>query len=403
MNKVDFELENKGAKVANLKNGKKASKMSSTTIKTEAQKKAGSSVAPTMLSKQWQQLLAFQVMAIVSAEGKKQNQKDLNHTALVLYEKQVKLLVKKVGYYTHIEEFKIGDITEDQMMRTKGLDNFLSGEKIWRKGKDLVCSFEKYLAMDGVRALLKKHSKVLTNLQEEKEESSPSSTSSQDVIEATFEADSGDSDGANFLNELLQISQPTDNDVQVVLAPTAITVEYLIVKYFFVFADMCGYTTRVTSERNVVVRYIFPEQVKNVSRSELEMKRKMVLAQESLAAIDGLKELKERKNEQLKDFVASLSCISNQMDMCMKSLEKFELLGFNESDKEQLKTKIRELMVTQDQLRVQYDFVKHQCNVEREELEKKRKASTDLQFSSTTQSYSKKKTPTKQRNSFMPN
>ena len=171
MNKVDFELENKGAKVANLKNGKKASKMSSTTIKTEAQKKAGSSVAPTMLSKQWQQLLAFQVMAIVSAEGKKQNQKDLNHTALVLYEKQVKLLVKKVGYYTHIEEFKIGDITEDQMMRTKGLDNFLSGEKIWRKGKDLVCSFEKYLAMDGVRALLKKHSKVLTNLQEEKEES----------------------------------------------------------------------------------------------------------------------------------------------------------------------------------------------------------------------------------------
>ena len=37
-----------------------------------------------------------------------------------------------------------------------------------------------------------------------------------------------------------------------------------------------------------------------------ERKRKLAVAQESLEAIDALKDLKERKNEQLKDFVASL-------------------------------------------------------------------------------------------------
>ena len=57
---------------------------------------------------------------------------------------------------------------------------------------------EKYLALEAVRTLLKKHSKVLNNLQEEDKES-PSSTSKPDEIDTTFEADSGDSDGKKFL------------------------------------------------------------------------------------------------------------------------------------------------------------------------------------------------------------
>ena len=88
-----------------------------TTVKTEAQKKE----AASMLSKQWQQFVAFQVMAIVTAEGKTQQDKDLHTTALALYKKQAQLLVKKVGYYTHIDEFNVGDITVEQMDRTKGL------------------------------------------------------------------------------------------------------------------------------------------------------------------------------------------------------------------------------------------------------------------------------------------
>ena len=38
-------------------------------IKTEAQKKEASSVAPTMLSKLWQQVISFQVMAVLTASS----------------------------------------------------------------------------------------------------------------------------------------------------------------------------------------------------------------------------------------------------------------------------------------------------------------------------------------------
>ena len=65
--------------------------------------------------------------------------------------------------------------------QNKGKDNFITGEKVWRKGKDVVCSLEKYLSMEGVRTLLKKHSKKLNNLQEENDEQSPDSQSSSQV------------------------------------------------------------------------------------------------------------------------------------------------------------------------------------------------------------------------------
>ena len=245
----------KGAIIVKDNGNKSHSKV--TTVKTEAQKKEAASVTPTMLSKQWQQFVAFQVMAIVTAECKTQQGRDLHTSALALYKKQTQLLVKKVGYYTHIDEFNVGDITVEQMDRTKGLDNFISGEKVWRKGKDVVCSLEKYLSMEGVRTLLKRHSKKLNNLQGENVESPDSTSTTPDPIESTFEPDSGDSTGEFFLKELLQLSQPVaeaDTDVEVVVAPHVISVEYLIVKYLFVLADMCGYTSRVNSERNVVVR-----------------------------------------------------------------------------------------------------------------------------------------------------
>ena len=80
-------------------------------IKTEAQKKEASSVAPTTPSKLRQRFMSFQVMAVLTAEGKTQDQKALHQTALDLYQKQVKALVQKSGYYSHIDEFEVGDIT----------------------------------------------------------------------------------------------------------------------------------------------------------------------------------------------------------------------------------------------------------------------------------------------------
>ena len=165
---------------------------------------------------------------------------------------------------------------------------------------------------------------------------------------------------------------------------------------------MCGYTTRVNSERNVVVRYIYPEQVNTLSRSEVEAKRKMVVATESLQAIDDLKEIEKKEARMLKEFVASLHCVSQQINMTVASLEKYELLGFTEADKEHLRSKIRELMIVQDQMRVQHEEMKISTHAEREELEKKRKASFDhLQQLSTVNTPSQKKA-SKKRNSFMP-
>jgi hypothetical protein len=58
-------------------------------------------------------------------------------------------------------------------------------------------------------------------------------------------------------------------------------------------------------------------------------------------------------------------------------------------------------MVVQDQMRVQYEQLKMETHAEREELEKKRKASYDLkEFNTITPSSSKKKAA--KRNSFMP-
>ena len=98
-------------------------------IKTEAQKKDTST--PTMLSKLWQQFISFQVIAIITAEGKTQGQKGLDDTALVLYQKKVKALVQKSGYYNNIDEFNVGEITEEQMYKTKGLTLIMTGKKIW--------------------------------------------------------------------------------------------------------------------------------------------------------------------------------------------------------------------------------------------------------------------------------
>ena len=42
---------------------------------------------------------------------------------------------------------------------------------------------------------------------------------------------------------------------------------------------------------------VLTPEVKQLSRADVERKRKLAVAQESLQAIDALKELKERKNE----------------------------------------------------------------------------------------------------------
>ena len=372
-------------------------------IKTEAQKKEASSVAPTMLSKLWQQFISFQVMAVLTAEGKTQDQKALHDAALGLYKKQVKALVQKFGYYSHIDEFEVGEITEEQMNRTKGLDLLVTGEKVWKKGKDVTRAMETYLALEDVYKLLKKHSRVLNNLRDEE---SPSSKP-DDKIEATFEADSGDTDGKNFLMELLMASQPkTDgDDVEVLTAPTVKSVEYIIVKYFFVLADICGYTNSVISERNVVVRYIYPQQVKNVSRSDIERKRKLAAAQESLESIEALNDLEKRESRQLKDYVASLSACTNEINTTRQNLKDADLLDLSEEERTSLKMRIRELSANQQSLRAQYEQLRSVNDAERVELEKKKKLGSDLSssFNTTTPSSSNKQkmTPPLKRQ-FMP-
>ena len=111
----------------------------------------------------------------------------------------------------------------------------------------------------------------------------------------------------------------------------------------------------VTSERNTVVRYIFPQQVKNLGRSEIEMKRKMVVAQESLEAIDALKDLKERKNEQLKDFVASLSACINEINTTRQNLKDGNLVDLSEEEVASLRLRMRELSAIQQGLRIRYE------------------------------------------------
>ena len=392
--------ENNFAKKVTKKQSAKAKHI---VFKKEAQKKDASSM-PTMLSKLWQQFISFQVMAILTAEGKTEGKKDVQDTALVLYKKQVKALVEKSGYYSNIDEFAVGDITEEQMNRTKGLELLITGEKVWKKGKDITRAMETYLALEDVQKLLKKHSKALNNLHDDEE--SPSSKE-DDIIEATFEADSGDTDGQNFLSELLAVSQPKtdddDDDVEVLTGPTVKSVEYIIVKYFFVLADMCGYTNSVTSERNTVVRYIYPQQVKQLSRADVERKRKLAVAQESLQAIDALKELKERKNEHLKDFVASLSACTNEINTTRQNLKDGDLLDLSEEERNSLKMRMRELSHIQQGLRVQYEQFRSINEAERFELEKKKKLGTELSSSNTPSSSKKKKTPPSSlKRQFMP-
>ena len=67
---------------------KQAAKAKHIVFKKEAQKKDASCM-PTMLSKLWQQFISFQVMAILTAEGKTEGKKGLHDTALVLYKKTV--------------------------------------------------------------------------------------------------------------------------------------------------------------------------------------------------------------------------------------------------------------------------------------------------------------------------
>ena len=53
-------------------------------------------ITSTVLSKLWQVFICFQVMAILTAEFKTQQQKSIYYTALALYQK-VKALVEKSG------------------------------------------------------------------------------------------------------------------------------------------------------------------------------------------------------------------------------------------------------------------------------------------------------------------
>merc|ERR1711991_687886 len=125
----------------------------------------------------------------------------------------------------------------------------------------------------------------------------------------------------------------------------------------------------------------YPQQVKNVSRSDIERKRKLAVAQESLEAIDALKDLKERKNEQLKDFVASLSACTNEINTTRQNLKDADLLDLSEEERTSLKMRIRELSANQQSLRAQYEQLRSVNDAERVELEKKKKLGSDLSSS----------------------
>ena len=105
----------------------------------------------------------------------------------------------------------------------------------------------------------------------------------------------------------------------------------------------------------------------------------------------------------MKDFVASLSACTNEINTTRQNLKDGDLLDLSEEERNSLKMRMRELSAIQQGLRVQYEQFRSINEAERFELEKKKKLGTELSSSNTPSSSKKKKTPPSSlKRQFMP-
>jgi hypothetical protein len=229
----------------------------------------------------------------------------------------------------------------------------------------MIAEVNKAVSNPNVKALLKKHLTQMSNLPDVPEE--PGTKQKEDEIEVCFTAASGDTDMEIFLSELLELLQEKDvadkenvedDEVEIV----SITLPFLALKYFLVLPELHGYTDKVVSERNFVVRYLFPSMVTFRSQTDIEEERKAATKTIAASAAERVVVQKQLSNARDKlalliaNFSSVRTALAGELNNLMLMVKDAEIYGLGEDELKTSKTQIKTLSQELSTLRVQHQL-----------------------------------------------
>ena len=419
------ESGKKGAKVMKRKGDssaktavpKSAKKMKKGVVVKLEQKNVG----PTSISKLVQNLLSFMAVTRINSTGKTKKSEELHKLAKNDYSNLVRECLEKscdptktknfaTGImFSIVDEYKRGQITENQLLTTRG-ETKINGEKVWHKGQKMIAEVNKAVSNPNVKALLKKHLTQMSNLPDVPEE--PGTKQKEDEIEVCFTAASGDTDMEIFLSELLELLQEKDvadkenvedDEVEIV----SITLPFLALKYFLVLPELHGYTDKVVSERNFVVRYLFPSMVTFRSQTDIEEERKAATKTIAASAAERVVVQKQLSNARDKlalliaNFSSVRTALAGELNNLMLMVKDAEIYGLGEDELKTSKTQIKTLSQELSTLRVQHQLDHDGITVSITEFETRLTELPIIPLPTVVKTVKKTFTPAKK--TFMPN
>jgi len=197
-------------------------------------------------------------------------------------------------------------------------------------------------------------------------------------LEAIFEDYSGETDGEVYLNEVrlayfmslqadakkkkkemvsIEVSLDASADEATDFDDSFCPGPFLAFKYFLVKGESAEYVSKIISERNVVVRYLFPVKVASKSRTEIkkEMKKKdsvVRIVNETITTTK--KAYEDRAAKLLLNLQIEEKVLTNALNNKASTLKDAALFGLSEEEVKKIQVECREISQQLNELRQDY-------------------------------------------------